>query len=189
MFCDMCGTKLPELSEFCPECGFKINENKKAKTKIDDLEVKLTIKPYFDSSYLGLRLLVAFGALILSLSIIIAIVVSIKVGVGIFIVSSTLVCLVIPAKIKLDKAIYDSCFFDFYDKKVVYKNTFLGESQREIKYNHIREIYMSQSYIQKYFGLGNIRLLTSAEVGTGIYIKDCRDINNIYNELKNIINV
>ena len=61
MFCEKCGTKLPDDAVFCANCGNKIGggENK-PKEKIDDKEVILNVKPTYKVGYMILPYLFTF---------------------------------------------------------------------------------------------------------------------------------
>ena len=89
------------------------------------------------------------------------------------------------------KAQYDNYSYDFYKTKVTYKDGFLNKSEKEVKYKHIREISKRESIFQRLFGLGSIILYTNAETGygNGIYILNVTDVDNIYKQIKEIIDI
>ena len=51
MFCEKCGTQIPEDAAFCPNCGAstsgEINPEITKKEKIEDNEIQLKVKPTF----------------------------------------------------------------------------------------------------------------------------------------------
>ena len=50
---------------------------------------------------------------------------------------------------------------------------------------------MRQTFIQRYFNIGNIVLFTNAEtgLGNGIYIMNVEDVQDVYKNIKSIIDV
>lgn len=94
-------------------------------------------------------------------------------------------------QVAINKKQYKNYTYDFYKTKVIYKDSFLNVSEKEVKYKYIREITMRQTFIQRYFNLGNIVLFTNAETGfgNGIFIKNIENVQEIYKQIKEITNV
>lgn len=61
---------------------------------------------------------------------------------------------------------------------------------KTIKYNNIIEVKYKQSVIQRFFGLGDIIINTSAENGlnNGITITSVKNVENLYEEINLIVN-
>jgi len=195
MFCEKCGTKLPSDSAFCINCGTSINPPSNSQEKIIDNEVILNVKPTFKLGYIMLSelsfialLLVIFFAPVIAITLLTSNSYSIfgpLLGFFVFIIA---ICIVWTA---FRKAQYDNYSYDFYKTKVTYKDGFLNKSEKEVKYKHIREISKRESIFQRLFGLGSIILYTNAETGygNGIYILNVTDVDNIYKQIKEIIDI
>ena len=86
---------------------------------------------------------------------------------------------------------YDNYTYDFYKTKVNYKDSFLNVSEKEVKYKYIREVTMRQTFIQRFFNIGNIILFTNAEtgMGNGICIVNVANIQDVYKKVKEVIDV
>ncbi len=86
---------------------------------------------------------------------------------------------------------YDNYSYDFYKTKVIYRDSFLNVSEKEVKYKYIREVTMRQTIIQRIFNIGNIVLFTNAEtgVGNGICIVNVQNVQEIYKKIKSTIDV
>jgi len=81
-------------------------------------------------------------------------------------------------------------YYDFYKTKVIFQDSFLNKSEKEVKYKYIREVGMRQSFFQRFFGLGNIILYTNAETGyaNGIMINNVENAEQVYKNIKELIN-
>ena len=189
MFCEKCGAKLQETDEFCTNCGAKIsNGNKVIEKNIEDKEIQLRVKPTFKFVYMMFPALVFYPIVILLIAVIFYIVspnVGINIGISLFVIYA--VILVISTIV--NKKQYDNRIYDFYKTKVVYGDNFLNISEKEVKYKHIREATMRQTFMQRYFNIGDIILFTNAETGfaNGIYIKNVANVQEIYKKIKSII--
>lgn len=191
MFCEKCGTKLEELAEFCTNCGASVSGTAKkegATEKVEDKEVQLHVKPTFSFGYMVLPSLLIYGVIILFISVI-SFMANPEIGIGIFVVCFGLLAVILGIKTLLNKKQYDSYSYDFYKTKVVYKDSFLNVSEKEVKYKYIREVTMRQTFIQRFFNLGNIILFTNAETGfgNGINIVNVQDVQDVYKNIKSVI--
>ena len=67
----------------------------------------------------------------------------------------------------------------------------LNLSEKEVKYKYIREVTMRQSFFQRFFNIGNIILFTNAETGygNGINIVSVENVQDVYRNIKSIIDV
>ena len=99
--------------------------------------------------------------------------------------------IILGIKVAINKKQYANYTYDFYKTKVIYQDSFLNVSEKEVKYKSIREITMHQTFMQRYFNLGTILLFTNAETGyaSGIGIPDVENVQDVYREIKSIINV
>ena len=91
----------------------------------------------------------------------------------------------------IDKKQYRNYIYTFYKDRIVFKDTFMNVSEREIKYKNIREINKRQSFIQRHFNIGHIVLFSNAETGytSGILLLNIENVDEIYKRIKEIINV
>ena len=192
MFCERCGTQIPDTAEFCTSCGTNITGGVKRPTveKIPDTEIQLRVQPSFKFGYMVLPSLIIYGIMILIFSLMMG-AISAGVGVVVFLVCFAILALILGIKTVLNKKQYDSFCYDFYKTKVIYKDSFLNLSEKEVKYKYIREVTMRQTFIQRFFNIGNIVLFTNAETGysNGIYIMNVEDVQDIYRNIKSVIDV
>lgn len=193
MFCMNCGTKLADDAAFCTNCGTAVagnvkNETKKEKVKIVDDTVMLNVKPTFKFLYMFTPYLTSLFTMLLPLILIMALAeadISVLVGMCIGVIYSLYI---IIKSIFVSKQ-YKSYNYDFYKTKVIYKDSFINISEKEVKYKNIREVYLRRGLFQRMFNLGTIVLYTNAETGfaNGIFIKDVENSEQLYKEIKELI--
>lgn len=194
MFCEKCGTKLSDTAEFCTNCGahisFSKEEQKETSKKIVDDEIQLHVKPTYKFGYMALPSLITYAALIIIMGIIFGTADSI-IGIVATVILFLILSLILGIQVTINKKQYENYTYDFYKTKVIYKDSFLNVSEKEVKYKYIREVTMRQSFIQRYFNLGNIILFTNAEtgLGNGIFIRNISDVGETYKKVKEITNV
>ena len=194
MFCEKCGTKLPEMAQFCTNCGTSIKgEIKKSVTeKISDTEIQLRVKPTFKFAYSILPSAIIFGIIILLFSVMIGFAaLSFSTGLTVFVVGNLILLSILGITTFFNKKQYDSYCYDFYKTKVIYKDSFLNLSEKEVKYKYIREVTMRQTFIQRFFNIGTIILFTNAETGysNGINIISVENVQAVYRKIKSVIDV
>lgn len=194
MFCEKCGTQLLDTAEFCTNCGTSIGkvERKVTVEKMPDTEVQLRVKPTFKLGYMVLPSLIGIGIFILFLSIMMGTIASSAgLGWGVFLVGNLILFIILGLVTCINKMQYKAYCFDFYKTKVIYKDSFLNLSEKEVKYKYIREVTMRQSFIQRFFNIGNIILFTNAETGynNGIFIMSVENVHEVYKKVKSVIDV
>lgn len=195
MFCINCGTKLANDAAFCTNCGTAVagnvkNETKKEKVKIVDDTVMLNVKPTFKFLYIFLPYIISNFSILLPLILVVAFVeVGSSMLVGMFMAFCIIYTLYILIKLIFVNKQYKSYNYDFYKTKVIYKDSFINISEKEVKYKNIREVYLRRGLFQRMFNLGTIVLYTNAETGfaNGIFIKDVENSEQIYKEIKQLI--
>lgn len=192
MFCEKCGTQLPDTVDFCTNCGTSVakGEGKITNEIISDNEIQLKVKPCFKFAYLVLPDLIIYTIIILMCSLIFF-VLSFSAGLIAFLIGFTVVAIILGIKSAFNKKQYNSISYEFYKTKVVYRDSFLNLAEKEVKYKDIKEVAMGQKFIQRFFNIGNIVLFTNAEtgLGNGIFIKHVENVRSVYKEIKSIINV
>jgi len=193
MFCEKCGTQLPENAVFCTNCGASTQPTAKVQEKIVDNEVQLNVKPTFSLGYLTLPSIIIYWAIAIIFILMFGIA-GLEIAVGVFVIS--LVIFIVYAffftiSLIFKKIQYKNYSYDFYKTKVIFQDSFLNKSEKEVKYKYIREVGMRQSFFQRFFGLGNIILYTNAETGygNGIFILNITDVQQTYQKIKTIIDV
>lgn len=191
MYCENCGTKLDENALFCSNCGHSIkgevNVQKESEKVVDD-EVQLKVKPTFKFVYLFSSYIILF--LMLSLMLCPVFILSIKTLTTAIISVIAIMFVIMSIVMLFTKKQYDSYNYDFYKTKIIYSDSFINISEKEVKYKHIREVYLRRGFFQRWFNLGTIMLYTNAETGyvSGIQIRDVENSEQIYKQIKQLIN-
>ena len=191
MFCEKCGAQLPDNANFCTSCGSSIENNVQVNQRnVSDTEIQLKVMPTYSFGYMVLPSLIFYSIIILIPSLIVC-AFNVIVGIIIALVFFLVFALLMGIKVAFNKKQYDNYSYSFYKTKVIYRDSFLNVSEKEVKYKYIREVAMRQTFIQRYFDLGNIVLFTNAEtgLGNGIFIPNVKNVQDIYRNIKSIINV
>lgn len=191
MFCEKCGTQLPDTACFCTNCGINIVKSiKTMKQSGEDTEIQLLVKPTFNFNYMVLPSAIMYSILII-IATAVFYTISPTTGGVIALILFLILSLTLGIQTAFNKKQYASCSYNFYKSKVVYKDNFLNLSEKEVKYKYIREVTMRQTFFQSFFNIGSIILFTNAETGleNGIHIKNVKDVKNLYRQIKEIINI
>lgn len=167
MFCKSCGMEMSDLASFCNNCGTPVGQTGNVVTEVrskkEDNVLRMEIKPTFVWGYQILVMIKdIFVTLVILelffLNIIYALTYMPVVGWSII----GIVSLVHIIKLFFKKAQYNKTNFRFLKTKVEYTDSFLNKEEKQLKYEHIREVTMSQNIFERMFGLGRIRLYTNA---------------------------
>ena len=191
MFCEKCGTKLADDASFCANCGTKIGEGvSNTKEKIDDKEVILNVKPTYKVGYMVLPYLSTYLFLVLFIGLPMFFGYA-TAGIVVSLGMLAVMAVIYGISYIFSKKQYDNYTYDFYKTKVNYKDSFLNVSEKEVKYKYIREVTMRQTFIQRFFNIGNIILFTNAEtgLGNGICIVNVENVQEVYKKVKDVIDV
>jgi len=215
MFCERCGNQLPDTADFCPKCGNEFYNQGNAMNNSygnvrNNKEVLLEVRPTFKFAYIVLpkllKELIVFIPFIIMMIYFISTMNRItrsygsssSIGVSafmpiilIFIGLPLLRILFVIGKAFFDKKQYQNYVYTFYGDRVVFRDSFLNVSEKELKYRNIREITKRQTFIQRYFNIGNIVLFSNAESGfvNGVFMVHIEDVDDVYRKVKEIINV
>ena len=190
MFCENCGSKLPDNSLFCFNCVTSVVKKSYNNDKILDNEIQLRVKPTFKFSYMVLPTIISYTIFILTFCGIL-IFDSLFVAIMVALICFLLLGFTIGIKVLINKKQYNNYAYDFYKTKIIYKDSFFNLSEKEVKYKYLREVTKRQNFIQRYFNIGNIIILSAADTGyaSGICIANVENIDEIYKKIKEIINI
>ncbi len=202
MFCKNCGTEMSDTARFCPKCGNdRVGEQAQRREIVEDNHIRFQLKPEFEVLY---KLLSNIGYALLYMFFICFLFTNLyKLW---FIYPSTLLITIgimvvyVAGKMILGKMQYNDLEYNFYATKVEYKDGFLNKEEKELKYKYIREVTMSQNILERFCGIGTIRIFTNASSGgyngrnhnsmngrNGIYIHCVDNVQEQYRIIKEII--
>ena len=191
MFCEKCGAKLEDDALFCTKCGAKVGVGvANNQEKAEDNEVKLKVKPKFKFWYMMFPTVCLF--LMFALMVVLPIgITEPEVGVGLCVMFFVIFAVITGIIVFLKSKQYKHLTYDFYTTKVIFEDSFLNLAKKEVKYKYIREVTMRQSFVQRWFNIGNIVLYTNAEtgIGNGIQIINVENVHDVYRQIKEIVNV
>lgn len=174
MFCKNCGKELNEQAMFCNNCGISVGQVANGVTedvcfKKEDNVLRLEVKPTFVLGYqivLMIRdmILITLFCLLYWGEYALEIVTN-----SIFVkVMVILIPVFLVGRIFFRMVQYKTVSYRFLKTKVEYVDIFLNKEKKQLKYEHIKEVVVSQNIFERMFGLGRIRLYTSA---SGVYNK------------------
>lgn len=187
MYCKNCGKEMNKEAQFCFNCGTKIEYQNK---EFDSIDFELIPKFNFLYKFIDNLLKIIFYLLFLIL-----VFVSEKLS-GPRLESSILfpiiwfIVLTIYALVKtiIEKEQHKTIKYTFYKTKVEYKIGFIHLEQKELKYENIKEVTLSQNILERMFNLGTIKLFTNASNNkNGIYIHCIENVEEQYRIIKQII--
>ena len=191
MFCEKCGTKLPDDASFCTNCGASINGGEsKTKEKVADNDVQLNVKPTFKLGYMILPYILTYVILVACIALPF-IAMDVAAGVMVAVILLIVMAVIFAIATFFTKKQYANYSYDFYRTKVIYRDSFLNVSEKEVKYKYIREATMRQTIFQRMFNIGTIILFTNAEtgIGNGISIVNVENVQEVYKNIKKVIDV
>ena len=167
MFCKNCGMELSDSALFCNNCGTPVGQTGNIEveehSKKEDNIVRMEIKPTFIWGY---QLLVMIKDILITLVVIqltcfnILYAIIYSPGIGCFLIG--LISLIYIIKLFFKEVQYKNTSYRFLKTKVEYIDSFLNKEEKQLKYEHIREVTMTQNVFERMFGIGRIRLYTNA---------------------------
>lgn len=192
MYCMKCGKEINEIDKFCAYCGNNTNiESISTETKntLEDKVIRHQLKPVFKLGYKMFHF-EKKDKLIIELILFIAFLITILVPKLIevfYLVLGIALILSYIMKLVLNYIDYKNTEYNFYDTKVVFKNGFLEKQEKEVKYDDIREVTMSQRVSERIFKIGTIRLYTNASsYNNGIFIHCIENVEENYRIVKKL---
>ncbi|MBR3887766.1 MAG: PH domain-containing protein [Clostridia bacterium] len=168
MFCKNCGNQLNDDAAFCNNCGTPVGDVgvsfvQESKKVVDDGQVKVVLQPTFIGGYQLIMMIWNIFLTMLFLGVFL-----LDLGYifrrfpfwGFVIVFIVTIWHIVAMLFK--KAQYNKIRYNFYNTKVEYVDGFLNKEEKEVKYKYIREVTMTQNVVERFFGIGCIRLYTNA---------------------------
>lgn len=191
MFCQSCGTQNLDTAKFCERCGSVIGRVKENEV-IEDNQILYSVTPKFNFIYhLGGTIIIILFTLAMIIFPLVAIDDDTTNLSGIFVILILVALVILGISAFFIKKQIDNRIYNFYKTKIIYKDSFLNLSEKEVKHKYIREITLSQTVFQRIFNLGTVILYTNAEsgLGNGIALADLENVQEKYRAIKEIINV
>ena len=188
MFCKSCGEKLNLNSNFCTKCGTKVNNLEKV--VIEDNKIKYQIKPNFNLMY---KLIFDFGMItvfVIILTFLLGLLIISKNAPGAIALAMLIILIItiVTIRLAIEHTAYNNYHYNFYKTKMEYKDGFLDKIQKELKYKHVREVVMSETFVERIFGIGTITIYTNASsFRNGIFIHCVKNVEEQYKIIKQII--
>lgn len=97
--------------------------------------------------------------------------------------------LVLPIFLWLNKKNYDVTSYKVYNDRIEFEEGFINHKFTTIKMEDVKEIHLTQNFLQKYANLATIRFVTpanNASTSTGVTFMDIENSNYVYAKLKQI---
>lgn len=189
MYCKKCGLKINDTAKFCPICGDKRNKNQSQEiyNNINDNEIKYKLKPKYKILY---RLLKNVSNVAICELMVVCIFAP-KIYYKLFnepLLFLLMIIIGLAIITIFEKKRHDNMEYNFFNTKIEYRDGFLYKEEKELKYKYIREIKISQSLMERMFGIGTIQIYTNASNNpNGIYIHCVENIFEQYIIIKQII--
>lgn len=202
MFCRNCGTKINSTDKFCPMCGYSQTEYSTKKEIIEDNQIEYQINSVFNFKYEIISTSISSMIVVLLINIAFADVIDFWIGSSNALPFSIVIMIVfIVTSLILRKRQFQFLEYNFYKTKVEYKDKFLNKEQKELKYQYVREVTMSQNILERLCGIGTIQIYSNATSGiytssnnnnyqknkNGIYIRSVENVQEKYHTIKHII--
>ena len=194
MFCRKCGTEISSNAKFCNKCGTSVEEVQEPQNQtVQDNNIRFSLKPEFNLLY---KLLSAVGYGILLILILFS---DIEFTTETGLVAMVFFFIYIIFYLILGKMQYDKLVYNFYLTKVQYIDGFFNKEEKELKYKFIREVSMKQNILERFCGIGTIKIFTNASIygsynnyrntryRNGLLIHCVPDVEEHYKKIKQII--
>lgn len=193
MFCSRCGSVLEDTARFCDKCGNPTGagevNNYIVKEKKVDNEVRFVVKPKFKALYFMIGAII--GAIVSSFFIVLPFGIMGEAGMALIIALVFSVIILGSSAISMlfKKMQIKNMEYSFYSTKIVYTDSFLNQTEKEVKYKYIRECVLTRTITDRIFGFGRIVLYTNAEsgYGNGIVIPFLENSSEVYKQIKELL--
>ena len=203
MFCRKCGAEMSDTARFCSKCGNdRVDEQIKRREEVENNHIIFQLKPEFSVLY---QLLSNIGNAICCMFFICFVFIDLyklwfMYPSTLIIITTAIMGIYVIVKMIFGKMQHDNLEYNFYATKIEYKDGFLNKEEKEIKYKFIREVTMSQNLLERFCGLGTIKIFTNASIAefgeenhnsmkviNGIYIHCVDNVQEQYRIIKEII--
>lgn len=100
-----------------------------------------------------------------------------------------IIVVVSPIFIFITKERFKRYYYKFYNDRLVFTDSFIDYSQKEITYINMQEVTMHQTFVQRFFDIGTIHIYTSAENGSrnGIYLQNIYNVKTNFELVKEVL--
>lgn len=193
MYCSKCGNVLEDTARFCDKCGNptgvgEVNSNIVKEKKVDN-EIRILVKPRFKALYFMLSSIVASVFVSLFMIFITVIEGEFLAGLLMALIISAIILGASAIALIFRKMQIKNMEYTFYSTKILYKDSFLNQTEKEVKYKHIRECVLTRTVFDRIFGFGRIILFTNAEsgYGNGIVIPFVENSSEVYKQIKELL--
>ena len=193
MYCSKCGNVLEDTARFCDKCGNptgvgEVNNNIVKEKRVDN-EVRILVKPRFKALYFMLSSIIASVFVSLFMIFITVIEGEFLAGLLMALIISAIILGASAIALIFRKMQIKNMEYTFYSTKILYKDSFLNQTEKEVKYKHIRECVLTRTVFDRIFGFGRIILFTNAEsgYGNGIVIPFVENSSEVYKQIKELL--
>ena len=84
---------------------------------------------------------------------------------------------------------YNATRYDIYSDRIEFVEGFVNHKHTTISFYDVKEVHLSEGFIQRQFNIGSIKLVTAANTGvnTGISLNDIENSNMIYKKIRLLV--
>ena len=101
----------------------------------------------------------------------------------------TIFIFVLPLFLWLNRKNYDATSYKVYNDRIEFEEGFINHKFTTIKMEDVKEVHLTQNFLQKYANLATIKFVTpanNANTSTGVTFMDIENSNYVYAKLKQI---
>jgi predicted membrane protein len=178
MKCKICGAELKKDGDICKKCYEKIQKEEELNNDKNVLyKLKRSYVPGYELAKMG-------DFLILALIIILAVLAAKQFAAFFILLILFIIITYFVLKAKKNKAENTTC--TFYEKKIVYKSK---GKEKVIEYKNVKDIGFYQSFSQKLFNVGDIRIYPEGGVliTSAINMENVKNVKEEYENMSEIV--
>jgi positive regulator of sigma E activity len=178
MKCKICGAELKKDGDICTKCYNKIKKEEELKTDTNELyKLKRSYVPGFEIIRMG-------DFLILALIILLAVLASKQYLACIILLVIFIAIAYLVIKQQKKKAEKTTC--TFYEKKIVYNS---NSKEKVIEYKNVKDIGFYQTFSQKLFNIGDIRIYPEGGVliTSAINMENVKNVKEEYEKMSEVV--